>query len=363
MVKNKSLWIYYLIGVLVVIGIICLFLFISPSTKKTDENNSNLNIDNNISDSTKETVKKDNFIQNITNNDMASKIKSELIDWNNTRDSNLALFTNITVSESDKTILVKYTITDDAKSVLMLRFFGIATGLKVYEANQNFDKLNIIYLDAQNKKQGEITIPNKAIKDVYDYNALNPESDILDNPYLEAYDKLSTTLYDPSLPTLIPESMAEDQFGNGADNASEIDSALAKKVTHLEIDCMGGANWDADAEDDGITYYLKPTSADGTIVPLEGSFSTEAYEVKRTDDWKYIKGEKVYTRTDTIEGSQRFDYFDLYSGYNIRLDWSQVTPYMSSSEDDGYLYVTFTDKQNNSYSAKIEDTYSSCKLR
>ncbi|MDD3976384.1 MAG: hypothetical protein PHN22_04445 [Candidatus ainarchaeum sp.] len=367
MSKNKNnMLIFGIMGVVIIAIIIGVVLFIPKSN--TDINNNNQNNDGDIitSDTTPEsdkTTENNNLIKNIITTD-TSKIKSALIDWNNSIDSNSeGIFSDVTISEKDKIFSINYTVTDDYKSVLMLNLIGIIVGLKTYEINSDFEKINIIYLDNKNKKLGETNIPNKAIKDIYDYNQINPDTDLTDNPYIDAYNKLSTSLYDPSLPQLFPESMAQDQFGSSADDASEIDIALTKKVTHLEIDCWGSKNWDSDAEDDGIIYYIKPISDDGTIVPIEGTFVTDAYSIEMTDYWDYIKKDKVYSKTDSLEGSDRFDYFDLYDGYQIGLDWSEVTPFMASYEDNGYLYVTFTDKQNNSYSAKIEDTYSNCILR
>lgn len=365
--KNKNILVYGIIGVVIVAIIILgiIFFFRSNNSNILDTNNTtnnSTNTDNADATNKSNTTPATSGIQSIIQTD-ASKIKQKIEDWNSDTNVTSGLFTSIDVTKKDNSYLINYKITDDIKSVFFLNMVGIGTGLKVYDTDSGFEKINIIYLNNKNEKLGEVTIPNKAIKDVYDYNKANPDTNLIDNPYLTPYGQLVTSLYDPSIPQLIPTSMAESEFGSEADNADEIDEALTKQVTHLEIDCWGAKNWDADAEDDGITYYIRPTADDGTIVPLEGTYTTEAYSIKRTDSWDYIKDEKVYTKIGTLEGSSRFGYFDIYDGYNIGLDWSEVTPYLSSDEDNGYLYVTFTDKQNKTYSAKIENSYSSCDLR
>jgi len=375
MVKNKNnLLIYGVIGIVIIVIIICIVLFMQKpnnNIQNNDINNSfqNNDINNNILNNVKEIVnsnttkQNNNLIKKIITTD-TQKIKSTLIDWNDSIDSNNGgVFSNVTISKKNNLFLINYTVTDYYKSVAMLNLLGLMVGLKTYKINSDFNKINIIYLDNKNKKLGELNIPNKVIKDIYDYNKNNPDTNLSDNPYINAYYKLSTFLYDSSLPKLFSKSMAEDQFGSSANDASEIDTALTKKVTHLEIDCAGPENWDSDAEDDGIIYYIKPISDDGTIVPIEGAVVTYAYSIKMTSDWDYIKKDKVYSKTFSLEGSDRFNYFDLYDGYKVGLDWSEVTPFMASYEDNGYLYVTFTDKQNNSYSAKIENNYSYCILR
>ena len=134
----------------------------------------------------------------------------------------------------------------------------------------------------------------------------------------------------------------------------------------MNINCGYGENWDADADTDGITFNLELLSADNTAVPLEGTFEVKGYERVPVGEygWDTEQGKLVYTRTDTLEGEERFDYFDSYSGYSIALDWGDVEYYGASSEDEGILFVTFTDKDGNVFSAKTGDeSYSDCQLR
>ena len=219
-----------------------------------------------------------------------------------------------------------------------------------------------LYLSfSQSPAHCEIITSNKIIKDLYNYVSKNQNEDYINNPYLDSYYKSSSILFDSSLPQLIPESQ-NSIYGSNSDNASDIESALSKKVTHLEINCGYPKNWDADADDDGIIYNIRLMSADGVVVPLSGSFKTTVYSI-RDDGWyNYVKDKKVYDKSGLLKNSDRFNYFNLYSGYLIKLDWNDVAPYMVSDSDYGYIYVTFTDDENNSYSAKLESNYS-CMLR
>lgn len=293
------------------------------------------------------------------------KLRKELVKLNS---ENLTFFTNVEVLKKSNTIEMSFTITDNATSKLILNMFTLGISIISYNVTTDFDDLKITYLSQKKKQVGIITVPKKAIKDIVDYSKQNNEVDLLENPYAEAFWKISNVLYDQSVPELIPNSVAEDMFGEYAagTSAQDIAKALTKKVTHLEITCGGSQNWDADAEKDGITYFVKPLSADNTVVPIEVTFQTEAYEKVPKDDfgYQYKKGKLVYTRKDTLKGNERLQYFDSYYGYNIALKWEEVEPYLASSSDSGILYVTFTDKEGNSFSAITgEDSFGSCQLR
>ena len=150
----------------------------------------------------------------------------------------------------------------------------------------------------------------------------------------------------------------------GLDNYEE---SLAKEVTHLGILCSPPENWDSDAEDDGIAFYIQPLAGDETIVPIEGTFNLKVYERVPTGDYGFEieKGKLVYERGDTLEGNERLNYFNDWLGYKIALNWDNINSYSTTSEDEGILYVTFTDKEGNMFSAKEGDNdyFSSCQLR
>lgn len=289
------------------------------------------------------------------------KIKSQVLQFNN---ENNTYFTNVDVTKKGKVIEVNAIVTPNATSKFLLNLVALGIASITYNTTHDFDTIKITYLDDKNRQLGIITVPYKAIDDFVTYAKANPN--VEENPYMSAFWKVSSVMYDQSVPELFPKAMAEDIFGGTKNDAETIANALTKQVTHLEIECNSASNWDADADDDGITYYLKPLSADNTVVPIEGTFETKGYEQFRNEDYEYKKGSLVYTHSDSIKGKERLEYFDIYNGYNIRLDWDDVEPYMASSEENGIIYVIFTDLKNNKFEAKVgegEVYWTGCKLR
>ncbi len=284
-------------------------------------------------------------------------------------DENITFFTDADISKSDNIIKMEFVVTENVTSKFFLNIFTLGISVRTYLITQDFDELEITYLDKKKRQLGIMTIPKKVIKDFADYVKENEDEDFLDNPYLEAFWSLSTIMYDESLPELFSTSFSEEMFGdlNGNLDSGELAEALSKEVTHLEISCNYPENWDADADDDGITFALKPLATDKTIVPIEGTFEVKAYERVPVGEYGFEieQGKLIYTRIDILEGNERFQYFSSWGGYNIALKWDEVESYMVSSEDEGILYVTFTDKEGNSFSAKTGDDvyYSDCKLR
>lgn len=310
--------------------------------------------------------KSDNIIDKVTDTFSldVSKLKKE---FSNLNDENQTFFTDVSISKEGSDIKMDFTITPNSTSKMVLNIFTLGISIKTYEITQNFENLKITYLNNKKQQLGVMTIPKKAIKDMADYAKQNNDDNYMENPYLEAFWKISQRMYDESVPELIPSSVAEGMFGNIAGaKADDIAAALAKPVTHLEVDCGYSDNWDADADDDGITYNIKPLSADNTPVPIEGTFETKAYERVQVDDYgfEHEKGKLIYTRTDTLEDEDRLKYFDTWSGYSIALNWDDVESFMASSDDNAILYVKFTDKEGNVFEAKDGDgSYSSCQIR
>ncbi|HGJ64171.1 TPA: hypothetical protein ENS27_02140 [bacterium] len=356
------------IKIFVVVLVLALILFTVGCNQQTNPaiGDSEVNEKTNEKTTSAQSEKSDGVIEKITDtfSSDVSKLKKEFSSLN---DENQTFFTDISISKEGSDIKMDFTITPNATSKMILNIFTLGISVKTYEVTQNFENLKITYLNNKRQQLGFMTIPKKAIKDVADYAKQNNDENYMENPYIEAFWKISQRMYDESVPELIPTSMAEDMFGDivGSD-ADEIAEALSKKVTHLEIECSGSDNWDADADDDGITYYLKPLSSDETIVPIEGTFETKVYEKVQTDDWGYEfeKGKLLYTRTGNLEGQERLNYFDTWNGYKIALSWDDVQSYMASSSDYGLIYTTFTDKQGNKFEAKTgENSFSGCQLR
>jgi len=141
--------------------------------------------------------------------------------------------------------------------------------------------------------------------------------------------------------------------------------SLSKEITHLVVSCLSPENWDADADDDGITLGIAPLSADNTIVAAEGSIATKAYVLERDEDsWEYFKGELVYTRNvGDLEGEERFKYFSNWDGYRIALNWDDTEPYPADKSNYGIVYATFTTKDGKSFEAKTGDDWEDCQIR
>jgi hypothetical protein len=350
--------------------IICIFLLLTImlaacSTQKTlPETSSEQNIE--VKDNTPPIEEKDTILEKVqdTFSSTTQKIENKFKRLN---DGDETFFTDVDISKSGKDIVLKFTITPNVTSKMFLNLLTLSASVFTYEETQDFDNLKFTYLDSKNKQLGVMTIPKKAIQDVSEFSTSNPDKDFEDNPYVEAFWSISSIMYDESVPELFPTSLTDDMFGDFAnDDTDDIAEALSKKVTHLEIECGYSDNWDADADDDGITWYLKPLSADETIVPIEGSFEVKGYEKVQADDWgfEYEQGKQVYTRTDELKGEERLQYFSLWDGYKISLDWENVDSYMASSSDQGILFVTYTDMEGNNFEAKTgEGSYDGCQLR
>ena len=141
--------------------------------------------------------------------------------------------------------------------------------------------------------------------------------------------------------------------------------SLSKEITHLEVKCLGPENWDADADEDGITLGIAPLSADNTIVAAEGSIITKSYVLeKNKDTWEYYKGELVNTRDiPDIEGDERLNYFSNWDGYLIRLIWDNTESYPADKSDYGVVYATFKTKDGKTFEAKVGDKWEDCQIR
>ncbi len=308
--------------------------------------------------------KNEGLIEKITDSfsSDATKIKKEILSLND--EENQTFLTNIDISKKENTLQMEVSVIDDSISKFALNLYAIMFSIKSYEITQNFEELKIIYLNDKKKQLGIITIPKKAIKDLADYAKENNDKDYLNSPYIEPFWEISTVMYDESVPELIPLSLSKDIFGSfgSKSDTDEISEALGKTVTHLSIQCYYSYNWDADAEDDGINYFVKPLSEDNTVVPIEGTFETTVYEqILVGDIWSadYEEGKLLYKETGLLEGNERLKKFDEWKGYEVKLEWDSVESYMASSSDYGSMHVTFTDKDGNSFSAK----YDACKLR
>ncbi|RJQ15738.1 hypothetical protein C4573_06320 [Candidatus Woesearchaeota archaeon] len=348
-----------------VIAIICLILVVfmvgcsapTAQDQKTTEQTTN-------TAPTQETKTQDTGIINKVIDSFSSDASKLERDFKAMNDENQTFFTNVQISKDGQDIKMDFTVTPNATSKMILNIFTLGISIKTYNVTQGFENLKINYLNDKKQILGSMTIPKKAIKDVADYSATNKDADFMDNPYVEAFWKISQRMYDESVPELIPASMAEGMFGGFGSDADDIADALTKTVTHLEIDCNYAKNWDADADDDGITYSVKPLAADGTVVPIEGSFDTKVYEKVQTDNWDYVKGKLLYTQNGDLKGQDRLQYFDTWDGYSIQLAWDDVEPFMASSSNYGIMYVTYTDLNGKSFEAKTgEDSFGGCQLR
>ena len=334
-----------------VLVVISLFLVSCQQTNVTDSDSTKQKESNSIIEKVTDTFSSD-----------AIKLKKEFFKLN---DENLTFFTDATILKEGSDIKIDFVVTPNVTSKMLLDVLALGISTKTYEITPNFENIKITYLNEKKQQLGLITIPKKAIKDITDYT--NQNNNDAENPYTDAFWKVSQRMYDQSVPELIPESITKEIFGDIPNsNTNNIASALSKKVTHLKIECYGPNNWDSDADDDGINYYISPLSEDGTIVPIEGTYETKAYDKVPKDDWGYQfeKGQQLYTQKGSLEGQGRLSDFDEWYGYKIKLNWDDVSSYMASSSDFGIMYVTFTDKQGASYEAKTgEDSYGGCQLR
>ena len=141
--------------------------------------------------------------------------------------------------------------------------------------------------------------------------------------------------------------------------------SLSKKITHLAVSCLSPQNWDADADDDGITLGIAPLSADNTVVAAEGSIETKSYVLERNEEtWEYYKGDLVNTRSlPDIVGEERLGYFSNWDGYIIKLIWDDTKSYPADKRDYGIVYASFTTKDGKTFEAKTGDDYESCRIR
>ena len=141
--------------------------------------------------------------------------------------------------------------------------------------------------------------------------------------------------------------------------------SLLKEITHLAASCLSPQNWDADADDDGITLGIAPLSADNTVVAAEGSIETKSYVLERNEEtWEYYKGDLVNTRSiPDVVGEERLGYFSNWDGYIIKLIWDDTKSYPADKSDYGIVYASFTTKDGKTFEAKTRDDYESCRIR
>jgi len=344
--------------ILIILSIILVVAFASCSTQQSNDVSKDA--------TNTEVTKEDGLLNKLTDtfSSDASKLEKQFKSINN---ENMTFFTDVDVSKTGNDIKLDFVVTENATSKFILSMFTLGLSIQTYNTTTNFDNLKINYLNSEKKVLATMTIPKKAIKDIFEYAEENNGNFMEENPYIDAYWKLSQVMYDASVPELMPTSMVDDLFGGFGSDADDIADALTKKVTHLEIECGYPENWDADAEDDGIVYHISPLSDDETVVPLEGTFDTKVYEMVQVDDWgfEYEKGKVLYTQTGELKGQDRLNYFDTWYGYNIQLSWDDIDPYMASSNDEGIMFVTFTDLEGNKFEAVIgeKNIYEACQLR
>lgn len=351
--------------IIIVLAIIAVVVLAGYSAQQTTESNVEGNnglVDDGVKDTTEESK---GLLEKVTGSFSSdvTKLKKEF----EAIDENQTSFTDIDISKDDKDIKMDFVVTPNITSEMFFNMLTLEISIKTYEVTQDFENLKINYLDSKKKVLGTMTIPQKAINDMADYAEENQDDNYLENPYLEPFWSISQRMYDESVPEMIPTSMAEGMYGGFGNDADDIAEALAKDVTHLEIDCGYSDNWDADADNDGITYDIQLLSSDNTVVPLEGTFETKVYERIPTDDWgfEFEKGKLLYSMTGDLKGQDRLQYFDSWSGYSVQLSWDDVESYMASSNDYGIMYVTFTDLDGNSFEAKTGEgsSYDDCRLR
>ena len=339
--------------IIIILIIIAMVVLAGCSTKQITEK-----------DSSEEAIKEESkgILEKVTDSFSSDTDKLET-EFNLFNDENTTFFTDVDISKKGSDIAMDFVIHPEVNSKFMLNMFTLGISFKTYDITTDFDNLKINYLNDENQIIGTMNIPKKAIKDVYDYG----DEDVTTNPYMEAFWEISSMMYDESVPELFPESVAEDLFGGSQSDAQDIAEAMAKEVTHLDLSCGYSDNWDADAEDDGIIYYVEPKSSDDTTVPLEGVVETKVYEMVKTGEWgEYEKGELIYINSFDLNGNDRLQYFDTWDGYGVKLSWENINPYMASSSDYGILNVKFTDLESNLFEAEIgEDSYlyGDCQIR
>jgi hypothetical protein len=365
--------------ILFIIGVITMLSLAGCSTQNIAE--SNVEKNNNLADnsakdiikekladdSAKDTIKEESkgLLDKVTDSFSSDVSKLEK-EFNKLNDEKQTFFTDIQISKDGKNFKIDLIVSPNATSKMILNILTLGISVKTYEVTQDFENIKINFLDSKKKILGAMTIPQKAIKDMADYANKNDDDNYMENPYVEPFWKISQIMYDESVPEFMPKSMAEDVFGGFGNDADDIAKAMDKTVTHLEIDCGISDNWDADADDDGITYKIKPLASDDSPVPLEGSYETKVYEKVKADEWgfKFKKGKLLYSKKGELKGQDRLQDFDTWSGYSVQLSWDDVESYMASSSNYGIMYVTFTDLDGNDFKAKTgEGSYGGCQLR
>ncbi|MFW5983325.1 MAG: hypothetical protein ACOCQ4_02400 [bacterium] len=160
-------------------------------------------------------------------------------------------------------------------------------------------------------------------------------------------------------------SPLDDSFGGDSLADVEPEKPDYGPVTHLDASCGYSANWDADAEDDGIYFYVRPLDDDENVVPLEGEVSLKIKDLFPHDmGFEFMEDEVVHSDSYVLKGESRLDDFDDWDGYKLKLNWEDISDYSSDASDFGNFYIDFEDLNGSEYSAKIEHTFmGDCRIR
>jgi hypothetical protein len=317
----------------------------TPESSDTEQINDDTQKDEGVLDNIYESFKSDS--QKVAENmkELANKEQPIIVD--------------LTIERNGRNFDVKYVTTNKMASQVAFNIWSFGISAVIYNnVSTDFDYINFEYVSESDKPFGTGKVPNKAIKDYIDYAIDNP--DVENNPYQQAFFGISTFMYDTSVPLLASEELWDETMENT--QQKNINEALQKEVTHLEVSCAyGSENWDADAEDDGITVYVKPLAVDNTVVPIKTTIEITGYVKLRDASWDYHQGDLVYTRTVDATGDDRFQHFSSWQGYLIGLNWDDVSEYTADTTE-GYIYAKVTDSEGNVFEAKTDD-YDSCYLK
>lgn len=145
-----------------------------------------------------------------------------------------------------------------------------------------------------------------------------------------------------------------------------------KDITHLSIDQYSFTtdNWDADAEDDGFYFNIKPLAADDTVVPTDGEATVRLFSLQCEDPeycFEYQRDEKVYTNTFSLNGSnyEVLPYSEeVEASHQLQVEWDDVSDIDADAPRYGSMEVTLTTPSGEEFNAELSGgSYSGAPLR
>jgi hypothetical protein len=131
-----------------------------------------------------------------------SNITTELLAILSTWDGGKhTLFTSYDISEKDSIITIRLNATDQVMSQTLLQLTAAQAAFLIYNYTKEFERIDVYFFN-EGKQVAFLQMPKKPVSDFAQYELDGGKR--VDNPYWKPLWKLSTAMFDPSLPQVYP---------------------------------------------------------------------------------------------------------------------------------------------------------------